>query len=65
METKNLDQFFGPETRDKINKLIKDWFYSKTGTSIMHDPSIISLINEIESLVKHNDSYEKTNLKQH
>lgn len=35
---------------DKKYKLIKDWFHSKTGVSLMHDPSLISLVNEIEAL---------------
>ena len=34
----------------KTYQLIKDWFHSKTGVSLMHDPSLISLVNEIEAL---------------
>ena len=35
---------------EKICLLIKDWYHSKTGVSLMHDPSLISLVNEIEAL---------------
>ena len=34
----------------KTYQLIKDWFHSKTGVALMHDPSLISLVNEIEAL---------------
>lgn len=34
----------------KTYQLIKDWYHSKTGVSLMHDPSLISLVNEIEAL---------------
>lgn len=36
--------------KDKTYKLIKDWFHNKTGVSLMHDPSLVSLVNEIEAL---------------
>lgn len=39
--------------KDEIIILIRKWFKSKTGTDLIHDPSLISLVNEIEALRKH------------
>lgn len=39
--------------KDETYKLIKDWFNSKTGITLVHDPSLVSLVNEIEALRIH------------
>lgn len=39
--------------KDEIIILIRKWFKSKTGIDLMHDPSLISLVNEIEALRIH------------
>lgn len=39
--------------KDKTILLIRKWFNSKTGIDLMHDPSLISLVNEIEALRIH------------
>lgn len=39
--------------KDKTILLIRKWFNSKTGIDLMHDPSLISLVNEIEALHIH------------
>lgn len=42
--------------KDKTILLIRKWFNSKTGIDLMHDPSLISLVNEIEALRIHDVS---------
>lgn len=39
--------------KDEIIILIRKWFKSKTGTDLIHDPSLVSLVNEIEALRIH------------
>ena len=39
--------------KDKTAILIRKWFKSKTGIDLIHDPSLISLVNEIEALRIH------------
>ena len=36
--------------KQEIYKLIKEWFNTKTGVTLMHDPSLVSLVNGIEAL---------------
>ena len=38
------------EIKLQVYQLIKNWYHSQTGVSLMHDPSLISLVNEIEAL---------------
>lgn len=47
--------------KDKTILLIRNWFKSKTGIDLMHDPSLISLVNEIEALRIH-DVVEQSEL---
>ena len=39
--------------KDEIRKLIKDWFHSKVGINLMADPSLNSLVDEIQALRTH------------
>lgn len=39
--------------KDKTILLIRKWFKSKTGIDLIHDHSLISLVNEIEALHIH------------
>jgi hypothetical protein len=36
--------------KEDVNKLIKDWFYSKSGITLIHDSWLVSLVSDIEAL---------------
>lgn len=39
--------------KDEIRKLIVEWFHSKVGVKLIADPSLNSLVDEIEALRIH------------